>query len=75
MGCHALPVALQDTAGSCCEACQAASARGCNVWVWCGDPDGCGGRAYRECWLKRQRSMALNAIAGKRGERLLWVSV
>jgi hypothetical protein len=60
---------VQDTAGACCDACQAAAARGCNVWVWCGEPDGCGGRQYTECWLKRQRNMLPSAIAGQRGEQ------
>lgn len=61
-------VILQDTAAACCESCQAAAGRGCNVWVWCGNPDGCGSRSFRECWLKRQRSMDTNTIAGQRGE-------
>lgn len=59
---------LQDTAAACCESCQAAAGRGCNVWVWCGNPDGCGSRSFRECWLKRQHSMDTNTIAGQRGE-------
>ena len=24
----------------CCAACKAKAAKGCNVWVWCGDPGG-----------------------------------
>ena len=44
-------------AGACCEACQqhAKSAsspeRACNVWVYCGDAERCGG-SHQECWLK-----------------------
>lgn len=52
------PFALQDTAADCCAQCQ--STPGCNVWVWCGAPGGCGHeRAHRECWLK---SASLSAI-------------
>lgn len=61
----------QDSAAACCEACQAAAARGCNVWVWCGNPDGCSGRHFQECWLKRQRDLNTNSIGGQRGEACL----
>lgn len=43
---------LQATAGECCASCSATP--GCNVWVWCGQPNGCGGsRPFKECWLKK----------------------
>ncbi|GAX76033.1 hypothetical protein CEUSTIGMA_g3476.t1 [Chlamydomonas eustigma] len=35
----------------CCSQCEKTD--GCNVWVWCSKPDGCGvGRKHKECWLK-----------------------
>uniref|UniRef100_A0A383W4V9 Apple domain-containing protein n=1 Tax=Tetradesmus obliquus TaxID=3088 RepID=A0A383W4V9_TETOB len=45
-----------NTPGECCEAClkhtpAKHSAHKCNVWVWCGIKESCGGQ-YRECWLK-----------------------
>lgn len=37
--------------------------RACNVWVWCGDANGCLGQKYRACWLKHQArpEMAIGA--------------
>ncbi|KAF8072652.1 cyp6 [Scenedesmus sp. PABB004] len=63
---------LKDSAAACCEACAGARARGCNVWVWCGEPAGCGAGRHRECWLKRQPDMRLTHIAGGRGTN--WTS-
>lgn len=59
--------AAQESAAACCAACGAASAQGCNVWVWCGNAAGCGGRKHKECWLKKQQGMRLTHIAGGRG--------
>eukprot|EP00878_Enallax_costatus_P025836 GHUV01027673.1.p1 GENE.GHUV01027673.1~~GHUV01027673.1.p1 ORF type:complete len:303 (+),score=56.86 GHUV01027673.1:1296-2204(+) len=64
---------LQETAADCCAACQSAKDRGCNVWVWCGSPDGCGGdRKHKECWLKRQRDLRPVEVSGARGTN--WTS-
>ncbi|WIA28684.1 hypothetical protein OEZ86_011220 [Tetradesmus obliquus] len=63
---------LQESAAACCAACGAASAQGCNVWVWCGNAAGCGGRKHKECWLKKQQGMRLTHIAGGRGTN--WTS-
>lgn len=47
----------KDSWQECCAACEAnAAAAGanelnCNVWVYCGDPNGCQTQ-YKECWLK-----------------------
>ena len=45
---------LLDSAEACCDQCS--STKGCNVWVWCAEPGGCGGgdkpRPHKECWLK-----------------------
>lgn len=38
-------------AGACCEACALLQAKGCNVWVFCGDKEKCGDR-LGQCWLK-----------------------
>ena len=38
-------------AAACCEACRSSEAKGCNVWVFCGDRDKCGDR-FGQCWLK-----------------------
>ena len=38
-------------AAACCDACSALEAKGCNVWVFCGDRAKCGER-YGQCWLK-----------------------
>ena len=42
-----------DTAAECCTSCFAAPT--CDIWVWCGQPDGCGGgpTSFKECWLKK----------------------
>ena len=43
----------KDTAAECCTSCFAAPT--CDIWVWCGQPDGCGGgpTSFKECWLKK----------------------
>ena len=49
---HRHSLSLQESAGDCCDSCQ--HYPDCNIWVWCGNPDGCGGgRKYKECWLKK----------------------
>ena len=42
---------------------KAVGAQACNVWVWCGDENGCLGQKYRACWLKHQArpEMAIGA--------------
>ena len=45
-----------DSAEECCAQCRAYKPAtdddmGCNVWVWCGDPEHCQG-SHHECWLK-----------------------
>ena len=57
---------VQTTADECCEACR--SNEMCNVWVYCGSTDGCGGdRQHRECWLKHQEQLNLLNIDGSVG--------
>lgn len=34
---------IKASAGECCAACQDMADKGCNVWVWCANKDGCGG--------------------------------
>lgn len=43
---------LQTSAADCCASCSATPP--CNIWVWCGNPNGCGGPplVYQSCWLK-----------------------
>ncbi|KAF6263699.1 cyclophilin-type peptidyl-prolyl cis-trans isomerase [Scenedesmus sp. NREL 46B-D3] len=67
-----LEASVQRECSACCAACQAASAQGCNVWVWCGEAAGCGARKHQECWLKKQQDMRLTHIAGGRGTN--WTS-
>ncbi|GAB4823622.1 hypothetical protein N2152v2_010668 [Parachlorella kessleri] len=46
-----------DTAGDCCKACaeykpkQEQEMLSCNIWVYCENPQLCGGH-HKECWLK-----------------------
>ena len=48
---------LKDSPEECCAACQERAPR-CNVWVYCGKSEGCGGgRSHRECWLKNKRDL------------------
>lgn len=65
------------TAEQCCEECRRdglSKASGCNTWVWCGQPGGCGGeRRFGECWLKRQSKPA-EAIVQAHGEHVGWTS-
>jgi len=68
---------VHDTAEQCCEECRRdglSKASGCNTWVWCGQPGGCGGeRRFGECWLKRQSKPA-EAIVQAHGEHVGWTS-
>ena len=49
---------LVDTPRACHDACVAHiddTPRGCNVWVYCPDPAGCGNdQPHKACWLKHQ---------------------
>ena len=72
------PRNLLDSASACCEACRAhrtrtEAGRGCNVWVWCGDPGGCGA-SYRHCWLKRQPAPMVLPSVGALGGQVRWMS-
>mmetsp|Transcript_23324 Transcript_23324/g.59675 ORF Transcript_23324/g.59675 Transcript_23324/m.59675 type:complete len:383 (-) Transcript_23324:379-1527(-) len=68
------PDNLLDTAGMCCDQCS--KTKGCNIWVWCAEPGGCGGgRAYRECWLKQAPSLKdIWAQQGYTSPNVGWVS-
>ena len=45
----------ENTKASAAECCQSCRDHGkCNVWVFCGDQNGCGSQKFGECWLKRQ---------------------
>lgn len=63
------------SAEACCRACEESS-RKCNVWVWCGDNDGCGGdRKHQECWLKYAENAAQALFTAKqRGDDSRWTS-
>ena len=63
---------LMGSAGACCAACE--SNPRCNVWVYCGDEDGCfEDYLYQECWLKS--SMLPEAReAWDRGPHVPWTS-
>eukprot|EP00877_Chromochloris_zofingiensis_P014813 jgi/Chrzof1/9586/Cz04g08140.t1 len=64
---------LVATADACCQACQQKD--GCNVWVWCADPAGCGvGRDHQECWLKKQQDLNPLHIKGIRNPASPWTS-
>ena len=59
-------------AAACCERCRARD--GCNVWVFCGDKDGCGDKVG-QCWLKRQTLYeGLPPGAMARGDGTPWTS-
>lgn len=48
---------LLDSAEACHDACvsHADESPGCNIWVYCPNPSGCGNnQPHRACWLKRQ---------------------
>jgi hypothetical protein len=70
---HALSTALtQETPGGCCNDCK--NTPGCNVWVYCPNPNGCGmGRKHGECWLKKQAGLNPLEIKGYKnpGEQLM----
>ena len=61
---------FKSTAKECHDEClsmnpdgKAVGDQACNVWVWCGDENGCLGQKHRACWLKHQArpEMALGA--------------
>ena len=57
---------------ACCERCR--SKDGCNVWVFCGDAEGCGAKVG-QCWLKRQTLYeGLPPGAMSRGDGTPWMS-
>ena len=59
-------------AAACCERCR--SKDGCNVWVFCGDAEGCGAKVG-QCWLKRQTLYeGLPPGAMSRGDGTPWIS-
>ena len=65
---------LKNTAKECHDDCVSMNPKGlgvgdsaCNVWVWCGDENGCLGQKYKACWLKHQArpEMAIGARDSK----------
>lgn len=64
---------LQPSAAACCANCTAL--RGCNIWVWCGKTEGCGGgRAYKECWLKYNTLDYITTNYGKGNPGIPWTA-
>jgi PAN domain len=70
IACAALAAGLpgvQADEDACCEACVAEET--CNVWVFCGHEDGCGGgHAHGECWLKHGDELNVQEPAASRGD-------
>ena len=69
----------EPTADKCSESCIAHDR--CNVWVYCGKKEGCGGGGgdddaanYKECWLKSVPNVDLIHPRGRRGPTVGWVS-
>eukprot|EP00197_Chlamydomonas_leiostraca_P005064 CAMPEP_0202874538 /NCGR_PEP_ID=MMETSP1391-20130828/25593_1 /ASSEMBLY_ACC=CAM_ASM_000867 /TAXON_ID=1034604 /ORGANISM="Chlamydomonas leiostraca, Strain SAG 11-49" /LENGTH=340 /DNA_ID=CAMNT_0049555991 /DNA_START=48 /DNA_END=1070 /DNA_ORIENTATION=- len=56
-----------DSAEGCCRSCK--STKGCNIWVWCQDPQICG----RQCWLKRVGG-AREVVSHGQGPAVPWTS-
>jgi len=63
---------IKASSAECCAACRE-SIHGCNVWVWCSSPSGCGSQKFGECWLKKQENAAL-AYGTPLLHRVPWIS-
>jgi peptidyl-prolyl isomerase D len=62
-----------DSAAACCSQCE--MTKGCNIWVWCSEPGGCGpGQGYKECWLKTSTLSYVLQAEGFTDQRLGWTS-
>ncbi|KXZ44208.1 hypothetical protein GPECTOR_71g569 [Gonium pectorale] len=67
----------KNSAGECCQACLDYKPANpddpaCNVWVFCGDENKCGGQ-YQQCWLKHLAHPEASKPA-RQGPAVFWTS-
>jgi peptidyl-prolyl isomerase D len=64
---------ILNSADECCRACEATE--GCNAFVFCGDrSNGCSGRKFGECWLKKQEPNGAMRVKMSEGMDVRWTS-
>ena len=57
----------------CCEDCE--NTKGCNAYVFCNEREnGCNGRKFGECWLKRQSPNGAMRTKMSSGSDVQWAS-
>jgi peptidyl-prolyl isomerase D len=64
---------ILSSSDECCRACEATE--GCNAFVFCGDrSNGCSGRKFGECWLKKQEPNGAMRVKMSEGMDVRWTS-
>ncbi len=63
---------LVSTPDDCCRACEKTD--GCNAFVFCGDKNGCSGRKFGECWMKKQEPNGAMRVKMSEGMDVRWTS-